>query len=438
MKTLFLKNVLSFNMNHDLPYLNAFNQIPFIGPMALKRLYQHFSTMSSAWKAKEREFEIAGLNPKQIQSILCARKTLDVLEKMQELERLNIKTMSFWDPAYPPLLKQIYAPPPLLYYKGQLPDCFSAPDQPDHQRRSLNGPKQTPQKQSPIPLLAIVGSRKHSHYGQRAVIELTQALTECGIGIVSGLALGIDTLAHQTCLENGGTTLAVVGSGLECVTPRENLKLADAIIQNGAVISEHPPYYPAQKQNFHARNRIISGLCLGVIIIESRERSGTLITANHALDQNREVFVVPGDIFSPYSKGNNLLIQNGAKLITCANDILEELNLERSRPNELADAPDFSPENPGLARSNPAGKKSATASPQNSPKHFSLSQKQKSALSLISPTDRLILENLSSRPIPFDKLVQLTKLGINVLLAHLTELELKDLIENCEGHYYLK
>ena len=354
-------------------YWNAINHIPEIGPLRFKRLIEHFNTMEEVWKADPEKLLSLGLGEKVVLKFVSFRKKIDPDRKMQELEKREINLINIKDKGYPPLLKEIYAPPPLLYYKGRLP------------------------KKNEI-LIAVVGSRKFSFYGERSTKKIVSGLTRRGISIVSGLALGIDTIAHRACLNNKGGNFAILGCGLDQTYPASNARLAQQIIQEGGVISEYPPGMPSRKQNFHARNRIISGLSQGVVVIEAHSRSGTFITANHALEQGRDVFVVPGEIFNASSRGSNRLIQSGAKLITGVCDILEEINVP---PEKQIKRKLLKP----VAR---------------------------------SESQEKILENLSPQPISFDKLVYLTKLKTDVLLSGLTELEIQGFVGGNNGNYYKK
>jgi len=216
----------------------------------------------------------------------------------------NIKEIKFSDKNFPAYLKEIPKPPKQLFLRGEI----------------------LPQDEVAI---AIVGSRKHSSYGKQVAYELAYGLAKNGVTIVSGLALGIDGEAHKGALDAGGRTLAVLGSGLDerSIYPYSHKSLAETIILNGALISEYEPGTPALPYQFPERNRIVSGLSLGVIIVEAKEKSGSLITAKLALEQNKDIFAVPGPIYAPGSKGTNKLIQEGAKLVTGPEDILEELEL---------------------------------------------------------------------------------------------------------------
>ena len=207
------------------------------------------------------------------------------------------------DKRYPSCLKEIYDPPAQLYVKGALPE-------------------------EEEPKVAIVGSRLTSHYGLRAAHTIAADLARAGVVVVSGMALGIDTAAHEGALSVGGRTLAVLGSGFSHLYPAENKKLAEQIIKNGALITEYPAETRPLPHHFPMRNRIISGLSRAVLVVEARRKSGALITADFALEQGRDVFAVPGNIDSPKSGGANWLLKQGAKIATCAEDILDELNIK--------------------------------------------------------------------------------------------------------------
>ncbi|WP_075980940.1 DNA-processing protein DprA [Bacillus massilinigeriensis] len=244
---------------------------------------------------------ISKLSPASYRTILTDLHSHSTLDQIRQYPYNQIKIISIFDPYYPPLLKEIYQPPWILYAKGDV--------------EILN---QTPK-------LAVVGSRVATEYGKRAIDSLFPKLLERGIVIVSGLATGIDTLAHQTAVMNSGKTIAVLGGGFYHIYPKENKDLAFEMMRNQLVISEYPPNTKPARWQFPMRNRIISGISWGTFIIEAKSRSGSLITANLALNEGREVFALPGSIFSPYSVGTNELIQQGAKPVKCSQDIIEEI-----------------------------------------------------------------------------------------------------------------
>jgi len=285
-------------------YFNAFNLIDNIGPIAFKKILNYFGSLNIAWKSEINEFKQAGLNQFTIEQIRKQRPNINPDYEMERLEKEKIKIITIQDESYPKLLKEIYAPPAILYIRGSFKpsDKFS---------------------------LGVVGTRKLSSYGQQITPKITSELSQSGLTIISGLAKGIDTIAHQAAIDNNGRTIAVLGSGIDSksVYPAINKYLAEKITENGAVISEFPINTKPLAQNFPQRNRIVSGLSLGILVIEAPEKSGAMITARNALEQNRDVFAIPGDILSNNSMGPNNLIKMGAKLVTKTNDILEELNL---------------------------------------------------------------------------------------------------------------
>lgn len=287
-------------------YYNAFNLIGGIGPIGFKKLLTYFNSMENAWSAEIKEFKQAGLTELIIEQIRKKRPRINPDCEMERLDKQGINLITIQNKNYPELLKEIYAPPAALYIRGHL--------------------------QSTDKCLGIVGTRKLSVYGSQITPLITADLSESGLIIVSGLAKGIDTIAHQTALKTNNRTIAVLGSGVDraSVYPFINQGLAEKISQNGAVISEFPIGMQPLAQNFPQRNRIISGLSLGVLVIEAPEKSGALITARDALDQNRDVFAIPGPISSQNSLGPNNLIKMGAKLVNNADDILQELNIDKT------------------------------------------------------------------------------------------------------------
>jgi DNA processing protein len=263
----------------------------------------HFGALSRAWKADEMELNGAGLDRGTARHIVTRRATIDPDRELENVISAGVKAITWHDDEYPMRLGEIYDKPPVLYVKGELP--------PDDER-----------------LVAVVGTRKPSAYGREVAYQLSFDLARAGVTITSGLARGIDGIAHRAALEADQQTVAVLRSGVDVIYPREHNSLAQQIIGNGALVSEHPMGTRPNAQNFPRRNRIISGMTLGTVVIEAPESSGALLTATHAIEQDREVFAVPGNIFSPNSKRVNRLIRDSsAKLVTSVEDILEELNL---------------------------------------------------------------------------------------------------------------
>lgn len=359
---------------NDLKYWVAFSRHPKIGAARLTRLYNYFHSMKEAWQASFSELQRAGLDENIIHDFLAKKMDIDPDREWEKLEKENIKVITVNDEHYPKLLKEIWNPPAILYYRGRLPDSGD-----------FN--------------LAVVGTRKISTYGKQIASILVRELVQNGFTIVSGLALGVDALAHKTTVDAGGKTLAVLGSGIDeqSIYPVQNRYLASQIIETGgAVISEYPLGSIALPTNFPHRNRIVSGLSLGTLVVEAAEESGALITAQCALEQNREVFAVPGSIFSPVSAGPNKLIKMGAKTVTATIDILETLN--------LANAVNFA-----------ENRKSLPASPE----------------------EEKIIANLSLEPTHIDKIILASGLDAAKIGAILTLMEMKGMVKNLGGMNYV-
>ncbi|MBU1146050.1 DNA-processing protein DprA [Patescibacteria group bacterium] len=361
------------NLN-DLKYWVAISRYPKIGAIRLVKLFNYFHSMEEAWRASFSELRRAGLDENIINDFLGQKMIVNPEAEWERLVKENINVLTINDQSYPKLLKEIWNPPAILYVKGVLP--------PDDEFN-----------------LAVVGTRKISTYGRQLTSLLTGELVQNGFNIISGLALGVDALAHETTVRLGGKTVAVLGSGIndESIYPTGNRFLASEIIKTGgAVISEYPLGTVAMPGNFPLRNRIISGLSLGTLVVEAAEESGALITAQCALEQNREVFAVPGSIFNPTSAGPNKLIKMGAKAVTAVNDILETLN--------LAQAADFI-------------------------------QNKKTLPS--SPEEEKILVNLSQEPTHVDKLIATSGLDAAKVGAILTLMEMKGMVKNLGGMNYI-
>ncbi|AKM81875.1 MAG: protecting protein DprA, DNA processing protein [Berkelbacteria bacterium GW2011_GWE1_39_12] len=292
-----------------------------IGARTIGKLYKRFKKISAVWSAKEVDLAAAGLDLGQINAVKEVISKVDPDRALQEAEKRGISVVTLADKEYPALLKEIPDLPAVLYIKGKL----------------------LPEDEVS---LAVVGSRKYTTYGQRLTEDLVYKLAKNKLTIVSGLALGIDALAHQAALEAKGRTIGVLGCGLDQIYPVSNTRLADKILQSGgAIISEFPIGMPAYRSNFPMRNRIIAGMSLGTLVIEAAVDSGSLITAKAALEYNREVYAVPGHIYSETSEGPNKLLKMGAKLVTEADDILTDLQIaEKSGQKEaqeiLADTPE--------------------------------------------------------------------------------------------------
>lgn len=296
----------------NIAYLLALHSIDGLGPIRLKRLLDHFEDDPKlAWEANGSQLRELGIPEVTVNLFLETRKKLHPDKYLNWIKNSGIKFMTIYDGEYPKNLAQIYDPPLVLYYKGEiLPIDNKA--------------------------IAVVGTRKVTGYGKLVTTDFTKGLVSAGLTIVSGLARGVDTVAHQAAIENQGRTLAILGGGLNQIFPPENIGLAKKIADgNGAVITEFPPDYPSVAGNFPARNRIISGLSIATLVTEAAEDSGSLITARLSLEQGRDVFAVPGPVTSTLSKGPISLIREGARVVMEASEILEELGIDRTQNVEL-------------------------------------------------------------------------------------------------------
>ncbi len=282
----------------DREYLIALNMVEGLGSIRITRLLDYFSNIRDIFESSENQLRsVAGIG-KEISLRIRGFNNNLLKEELELCKRNNIEIISILDEDYPKDLKNIPDAPVILYIKGGLNNS------------SLN--------------IAVIGSRKASSYGLSTAKRISSQLASLGVTVISGMARGIDSAAHEGALEVSGQTVAVLGSGLLNIYPPENIKLAKQISQNGAVISEFSLRTPPLRENFPRRNRIVSGLSRGVVVVEAAQRSGALITADLALDQGRDVFAVPGEVDSPTSYGTNYLIKQGAKLIDSAEDVLEE------------------------------------------------------------------------------------------------------------------
>ena len=340
----------------------------------MRLLWDMFGSGEKIWKADLSELKNSGLGEKLSQNIFFERKKINPEEEWDALEKEEIKIIPFFSADYPALLKESPYPPALLYIKGAL-DLNTAP------------------------AIAIVGARKCSEYGKQVAYSFSRDLTRAGITIVSGMAFGIDSAAHQGALDASGKTIAVLGNSLddENIYPANNLGLSREIAKSGALLSEYPPKTQAGKITFPARNRIIAGVSLGTLVVEAGEKSGALLTAKMALEANREIFSIPGPIFSEVSRGTNSLIQSGAKTVTSIKDVLEELNLENSAFLKKEKGPKPNP----------------------------------------SSQEKIILKILSTDPVHIDKMAKLAKLQTAEVAATLSMMEIKGWTKNIGGQNYI-
>ena len=374
-------------MRADLADWIALNMIRGIGPRTANQLLDRFGTPAQVFSAPRLSLEREGLTPETIQELHDSEILDKANAEIERLEALDARVVTREDEVYPPLLREIHDPPIALYVRGDLEAAC---------RR---------------PCVALVGSRRCSTYGTNAAQALARELAANGITIVSGLARGIDGASHRGALEAGGRTVAVVGTGLETTYPKEHRGLEQEILAQGAVISEFPLGTPPLPQNFPYRNRILSGLCWGVVVIEAAEHSGSLITARMAYEQGREVFAVPGNITSQTSFGPNFLIKDGAKLVQHWRDVIEEL------PRDLqADL---------LGIQRPAAKEAEV-------------QPMFEAVALDEDERRVFDLLTADAPSHVDQLLLGTGLPVPTLMAALLRLEMKDRIRQLPGKSYVK
>ena len=290
-------------MDNQKKFWVGLSHVKGLGPVRFERLLEHFGEVEAIWQASPAALREINLPEKVISNFLKVRASLNLDKILSEYQSKNISVLTWQEDDYPQRLRNIPASPPVLYLNGEL------------------GPEDRWS-------VGVVGTRKVTQYGRQVTEEICGMLASQGITIVSGLARGVDTIAHKAALEAGGRTLAVLGCGVDRIYPAENHALAHQIVKNGAMISDYVPGTPPDGANFPPRNRIISGLTMATIVIEAGERSGALITARNAIDQGKEVFAVPGPIYAPMSKGPNRLIQEGAHPLLSAMDVLEVLDLE--------------------------------------------------------------------------------------------------------------
>ena len=291
-------------MTDEKKYWIGFNLVKGIGSVRFKQIQAHFGDLSMAWLAPIEAFREIGLPDRVMKNIHELRGKIDLDRYYEQIIQGDIQVMTMLDEDYPVLLREIDQSPPVIYMKGSL----------------------TPADEFSV---AMVGTRRVTAYGQQVARETSTFLAGHGLTIVSGLARGVDALAHQHALQAGGRTIAVMGCGVDVIYPPEHRQLAEAIIENGALISDYPLGTQPEGINFPPRNRIISGLSLATIVVEAGERSGALITADFALEQGRDVFAVPGNVYSPASRGTNRLIQNGAYVMVSPQDVMDVLDLSQ-------------------------------------------------------------------------------------------------------------
>jgi len=353
-------------------YWVGFNIVQQIGPVRVRRLLSHFGDLATAWHASTVELQGVGLNRRALENLLSTRNQIDLDAEMEKIERAGVKVLTVESPGYPPRLLHIQNPPSVLYVKGTI----------------------LPQDEWAV---AVVGTRRATTYGKEVTRRIAGNLARNGVTIISGLARGIDSIAHKAALEAGGRTIAVLGCGIDIVYPPENARLARNIADHGALVSEYCLGTKPEGKNFPPRNRIISGMSLGTLVTEAGLRSGALITSDYALEQCRETFAVPGSVFKASCAGTNSLIQRGeAKLVTKVGNILEELNL--SAISQHVEVQEIIPSN---------------------------------------STESDLLRHITAEPIHIDELGRATGLPTPEVSSVLTLMELKGMVRQVGGMNYI-
>ena len=361
---------------NSLQYWLAWNKITDIGPKRFYKLLEYFGSVDTAWQAKSGEIsKILNLKPKISSRIFEEKNNINPEQELDLIDKHKVNVLTIEDNQYPDNLKTIHYPPPVLYFKGTIIEA---------------------DKNS----ISIVGSRKATYYGKMVAEKLSKDLALSSLTIISGMARGIDTAAHKGTLSVNGRTIAVMGCGIDYIYPPENRRLAQEIQESGAILSEFPLFTLPERQNFPRRNRIISGLSLGTVVVEAAEKSGALITADFALNQGREVFAIPGNINSPLSNGSHNLIKQGAKLVNNYQDILEEIHI---------------------------------ALPQKTAKKEIVKENTS-----LNEEEKIIYRLITKEPAQIDEIIAASKLSAGKVSEILLNLELKDLIKEIEGKRFIK
>ncbi len=382
----------------EIKYWVALDAVPQLGVARFRRLESYFGNLEYAWRAGVSQLRDAGLDSRTAQEVVAARQQVDLDDGMASLAQAGVTATNWNCEDYPPRLKQISDPPPVLYYLGTIV--------PEDERS-----------------IAIVGTRNPTSYGREAATVLSRDLSLAGITVVSGLALGIDGVAHRAALECGGRTIAVVAGGLDSVYPKEHSALFRQIQGRGAVVSEHRLGIRPDARNFPRRNRLISGMTLGTLVVEAGEGSGTRWTVQQALEQDREVFCVPGSIFSPASRFTNRMIKEGAKLVADYSDILEELNL-----------PDISGETGELAGDGRAPRNATESS--EFPSDYD--EEERPEDEDVDEDELSLLAHLTGEPVHVDDLCRQSGLPIATITSMLTLLELKGKVTQVGSMHYVR
>jgi len=356
----------------DLRYWIGFNRVPQIGPVRLRRLLDVFGSIDQAWHAPPANLRSVGLPRPAIDSLLYHRQRIDLDAEVARVREAGVTALTWKSDDYPQLLKEIDDAPPVLYVRGSLTEADSF-------------------------AVAMVGTRHASTYGKELARKLATRLAQSGVTIVSGLALGIDGIAHRAALDAGGRTIAVLACGLDHVYPARHREMAERLVQHGALVSDYSLGTKPEARNFPPRNRIISGLSLGTVVVEAGLRSGALITLRYALEQGRETFAVPGSVHSKASEGTNAALKRGeAKLVTDVQDILEELHL--------------------------------TMAPQ---------QQETRRIVPATPAEKDLLAHLGREPLHVDELVRRTGLPAAAVSSTLAMMELRGVVRRVDNTCYV-
>ena len=379
----------------DFKYWIAFDQVRQLGTVRFRLLEGFFGSLQDAWFAPVRHLRTAGLDRRTVRFVEEGRKNIDPDRELERLHEAGVSAFNWNNAGYPELLKNIPDPPPVIYVKGQI--------LPEDQRS-----------------IAMVGTRRATAYGREAAQSLATDLSRSGITVVSGLARGIDTVAHRAALNANGRTLAVMASGVDWIYPRENKQLSREIIETGgALISEHPLGVRPDPRQFPRRNRLMSGMTLGTLVVEAGRGSGAIWTVRHALEQDRDVFCIPGSIFSPASFGPNQLIQEGAKLVVNFQDILQEMNLNTiyNLPVQTILPRDKKEPAPAQAPAAPIPVKSAAPE--------------------LDGDEKVLLRQISYEPIHIDQICRGAGLPAHVVSSALTIMEINGLVKQVPGMQYV-
>ena len=400
-------------LSADTKSLIHLNLIPGIGNHTIRRLLAAFGSAEKSIAATSEELaRIDGLTPDVRQQLIDGRSHAPLAQELELIDQHQCHVVTISDDTYPPLLKQIDDPPVLLYIIGEFPI-------------------------QDTPSVAIVGSRSPTEYGKTTSQQLSYQLAERGITVVSGFARGIDTCVHRGALEAGGCTVAVFGCGLSIIYPETNRVLATEIIESGALISEFPMTMPPLGKNFPRRNRVISGLTLGTLVVEASERSGSLITARHAAEQGREVFAVPGQIFSGRSRGTHSLINQGATLINSVDDLLDALPQDYTKflGGESLEA--THQPTPRLNRDSKRSDKATT--PQSTGEKSTPTSQPETKVELnLTPDEQAVLAAIEVDSVHIDEITRVTQLPIGKVSSLLVMLELKSIVQQLPGKQFVK